>query len=94
MCHCPEVHNGTEWVPHCESLAAGSLQAAMAEGAEPTGWRCPACRGSIVRVYLLPSRLDSRTGNALVPFDDVGQATVRAGYRCRSLVCGWSEWVM
>jgi hypothetical protein len=93
-CGCPEVYNGQEWVPHCESLDAGALDEAEAAGPEPTGWRCPRCHGPIVRIYLEPARQDPRNPNEFVPLHQSGQLVVRAGYGCRAARCGWSDWVM
>ena len=93
-CQCPEVHDGREWRPQCEALAAGSLASAEAEGPEPRSWRCPRCGGSIVRVYFELAKVDPDNNDGFVPFDHSGDPVMRARYRCRSATCGWSEWIM
>src|SRR5437870_13486001 len=89
-CDCPEVHEGREWRPQCESLEAGSLAVAEAEGREPRSWRCPRCRGPIVRMYFDPTKIDPNNNDAFVPLDHPGDPVIRAGYRCRKATCGWS----
>jgi hypothetical protein len=93
-CQCPEVYDGREWRPQCEALEAGALANAEAEGPEPRSWRCPRCGGSIVRAYFEPAKVDPNNNDAFVPLDHPGDPVIRAGYRCRSAKCGWSEWIM
>jgi|SRR6516162_8089887 hypothetical protein len=71
-CQCPEVHDGDEWLPHCEAGDAGSLAGAEAEGLEPRSWRCPRCGGSIVRVYLELAKIDPDNNDAFLPLEPPG----------------------
>jgi hypothetical protein len=96
VCNCPELYTENRgWQPVCEAVLPGrigaSLRDAAAEGPDPRSWRCPKCQGAIVRGFW--ERTPPGQVSAFV--DDIEEDdAVRAGYRCRTAICGWRDWVM
>jgi hypothetical protein len=87
-CECPEVHINREWQSFCERQPPMD---AAGPDPSPTMWRCPHCRGSIVRTF----HEVTREGEPSHHVDDLDneREVERAGFRCRSASCGWASWI-
>ena len=68
-------------------IAPGSAAPDPSRSLGLTNWRCPDCKGSIVRLSIGEMDDDER------PWD-VAPDDVRADFRCRSSTCGWADWIL
>jgi hypothetical protein len=89
-CNCPEIRTQEGWLPFCEGMSDNEAARTVADpGREetlPRAWRCPRCRGPIV--CMASGRADPEG-----VFDPAGE-DFRADFACRSVRCGWRDWVL
>ena len=77
-----------EWIPYCryreyftETLGKAPLDSSSPE---PVNWRCPKCRGSIIRTGVRPEEEEDQQ---LFPW-------FRVDFRCWSPTCDWTNYLL